>query len=396
MVRFLAVVSVIMVTGCKIDFPEMDPVAERKIEMEAFDLSDVPSIATPERPQSEEFCPGVDQYTVRLPVDEGQPGQASEVRVLLPQRLANGPLPDGPLPTLVMNGSGAYLFSGMSLTDEDMEPMIDYVLKGYAVIGYETDGCQPDFENDPSLTEFTQMAKDYVASKAGLVNAKRAIDYAVERFAEIDADNLYSIGHSSGGKQALLLAQHDERIRGVVAFAPACRMDIGSKMTMARMQGADTQRLINEVNRSMPITHASRSKVPMVLFHSRRDQITTSAEVIAFSLVAGKDAVAIEVKASGHGSVPVAAFEESIEWLAKQTGGMKKATDKDSVNDESVAAVATALPAPVSPGVPNAQHAFEATNVFFRSEPNASTGSNAAMNREIEKTGVRINPYANQ
>ena len=301
-------ISLLGVAGCGLKLPEVKPV-----EYERFDLSEVSLPSSPPRPRGVQITDYAVEYTVDLGAAEGTPGHNSEVRVVLPS-----PLPAGKLPTLVVNGAGAYLFSGMVLADEDIEPMLPYVKQGFAVLAYETDGCQPSFERDPSPSDIASMTRAYVASKGGLVNAKRALDYGLERFPELDPEQLYAIGHSSGGKQALLLAAHDDRIQGCVAFAPACRMDFPSTMTVARIGGPDSGTLTREVNRSMPIAHAKVTKVPLLLVYSPSDRITRPDEVLSYAQAVGPTAKAVPVKCGGHGSVPDAGFPFAMIWLREQ------------------------------------------------------------------------------
>ncbi|MGB7346909.1 MAG: dienelactone hydrolase family protein [Pirellulaceae bacterium] len=295
--------------GCGLKLPEIKPV-----DYERFDLSELEPIAFPPRPAAQLVSANAAEYIVDLGIPDGQPGHDSEVRVILPH-----PTPSGKVPALIVNGAGAYLFSGMVLSDEDIEPLLPYVEQGFAVIAYETDGCQPDFDRDPTASDIAQMTRRYVASKAGLINAQHALSYALEKFPEIDADQLYTIGHSSGAKQALLLAAHDDRIRGCVGFAPACQMDFGSQMTVARIGGGDAAKLSYEVNRSMPLVHAKNTKVPMLLLYSSSDQVTRPAEVLTYAKAVGKNAVAVPVKCSGHGSVPDAGYKFALSWLRAQT-----------------------------------------------------------------------------
>jgi dienelactone hydrolase len=291
-----------------LELPEVKPV-----EYERFDLSDIPSAPFPPRPSGARITDYAVQYVTDLGIPDGQPGHDSEVRVVLPN-----PMPTSQVPALVVNGAGAYLFSGMVLSDEDIEPMLPYVEQGFAIVAYETDGCQPSFDRDPTSADIAQMTRRYVASKAGLINAERALSYALDRFPEIDGDQLYAIGHSSGGKQALLLSTHDERIRGCVAFAPACQMDFGSKMTVARIGGPDGDHLTREVERSMPIAHAKVTDVPMLLVYSASDRITRPTEVLSYAKAVGEGAIAVPVKCGGHGAVPDAGFKLAVAWLRTQ------------------------------------------------------------------------------
>ena len=294
------VIAALSLAGCGIEIPDVQPK-----QFEPFDLTEVASVPHPPRPRGEQITKYAVEYIVDLGVPSGKPGHDSEVRVVLPS-----PMPSGKVPTLVVNGAGAYLFSGMVLADEDIEPMLPYVQQGFAVVAYETDGCQPDFGHDPTPSEFATMARRYVASKAGLINAKRALDFALARFPEIDPDQLYSTGHSSGGKQALLLATHDKRIRGCVAFAPACQMDMGSTMTLARIGGPDATDVAREVSRSMPIAHAKITKKPVLLIYSANDRITRPREVLSYAKAVGNFAMAVPVDCDGHGYVPDAGFPE--------------------------------------------------------------------------------------
>lgn len=305
----VSVAAMTVTVGCNLKLPKIKPP-----KIDKFDLSDIAPIEMPARPQGEQVTAYATEYIVDLGVPEGEPGQDSEVRVVLPTSM-----PSDKVPALIVNGSGAYLFSGMILSDEDIEPMLPYVEQGYAVIAYETDGCQPSFDRDPTASDIAQMTRQYVASKAGLVNAERAIEFALQRFPEIDPNQLYTIGHSSGGKQALLLAAHDERIKGCIGFAPACHLDMASRMTVGRITGPDNAMLSAEIARSMPLSHAKNTKVPMLLVYSASDHITRPTEVINYARAVGKKrAIAVPVKCSGHGSVPTAGFSYATKWLKGQ------------------------------------------------------------------------------
>lgn len=310
--------------GCDLDLADRE-----QPQLERFELSDCPLPDLPRRPAGEFFAPNVLQYAVDLPVADGQPGHASHVRVLLPD-----PLPQGPLPALVFNGAGAYVFSGMTMADADFDALLPYVPHGFALVGYETDGCQKDFSHDPSPFEMRDMARDYAASKAGLINARNAIAFALERFPEIDPQQLYTIGHSSGAKQGLLLAIHDERIRGCVAFAPACRMEFRENMMLSQFTSGDKS-ICQDVNRSMPMVHAATTTTPLLLIHTRRDRVVKSAEVQAYANAVGDVADIREVDCPGHGYVPEEGFELSLAWLAKQM----KASNAQSISHVSRSSV---------------------------------------------------------
>jgi dienelactone hydrolase len=303
---FLCVVGVMLMLP-RINFARPETTA---VQFDRFDLSQVPPVRLPARPQGLQITDYAVEYVVDLGVPDGEPGHDSEVRVVLPTRR-----PNGKVPTLIVNGAGAYLFSGMVLSDEDIEPLLPYVERGFAVVAYETDGCQPDFERDPTPADIIQMTRRYVASKAGLVNATRALDFALNQFPEIDSSQLYTLGHSSGGKQALLLAAHDHRIKGCVAFAPACKLDNSTSKTLSQLKAADQYFLTNEVKRSMPIAHAKVTKVPILLIYSQSDRITRPSEVIGYAKAVGQHARIIPLQGKKHWEVPGAGFNVAIAWF---------------------------------------------------------------------------------
>ena len=391
------VISALVLPGCGLELPEVKPV-----EYERFDISQISATDLPPRPSGAQITDYAVEYVTDLGIPDGQPGHDSEVRVVLPRHM-----PTGKIPALVVNGSGAYLFSGMVLSDEDIEPMLPYVEQGFAVVAYETDGCQPSFEREPSALDIVKMTRRYVASKAGLVNARRALSYALDRFPEIDANQLYAIGHSSGGKQALLLSAHDERIRGCVAFAPACQMDFGSKMTVARIGGADGDRLAREVERSMPLVHAKNTKVPMLLVYSAGDRITRPTEVLTYAKAVGKGAIAVPVQCDGHGEVADAGFKLAVAWLRtqhKKTAGDSSATQlvsqpvEDSVAptpsepvasiEQEAASTQEATSDPETPSVPG-----EPPREQPQPLPQLPVQARSTRDAILNPAGVQHNPY---
>ncbi len=381
----LLLIGTLTLPGCGLALPEVKP-----MELEQFDLSTIPTASLPPRPSGQQITGYAVEYVTDLGIPDGQPGHDSEVRVVLPSRMHSGKVP-----ALVVNGAGAYLFSGMVLSDEDIEPMLPYVEHGYAIIAYETDGCQPSFDHDPTASEIAEMTRHYVASKAGLINAERALSYALDRFPEIDADQLYAIGHSSGGKQALLLSSHDERIRGCVAFAPACQMDFGSKMTVARIGGPDGSHLSREVLRSMPLVHAKVTKTPMLLVYSPNDRITRPAEVLTYAKAVGKVATAIPVRCDGHGAVPDAGLQLALAWLHAQR--KKSLGDAGTANLVSFPAGETSdaspVESPMSTEAPTSTEASEPAELVPQRIPVPSQGVPSPFKSDLPQ-GIRHNPFA--
>ncbi len=388
----LVAIMMLALPGCGFELPEA-----KKPKYDRFDLSKIPPASNPSRPAGVQIADYAVEYVVDLGVPAGQPGHNSEVRVVLPSRM-----PAEKVPALIVNGAGAFLFSGMVLSDEDIEPMLPYVEKGFAIVAYETDGCQPDFTRNPTPAEMSQMTRQYIASKAGLINATRALSYALDRFPEIDAGQLYAIGHSSGGKQALLLSCHDERIRGCVAFAPACRMDLGSKMTVARIGGPDGDVLEREVKRSMPIVHAKATNVPILLIFSPSDEVTRPAEVLAYAKAVGETAKILPVRCGGHGQVPEAGFPLAVTWLHLQSKLHKDTTatnlvsgsaSENVVDTSGTESEPTAAETPEAIAPPSSDEKQQAEAVAMPQRPDPPAQTSPPHKLAPLPTGVQRNPY---
>jgi dienelactone hydrolase len=157
----------------------------------------------------------------------------------------------------------------MGLGEGDQPEHLPYVRAGLAVVAYEVDGHLPDTEY-PSDSAVARAFAEYKASMAGLVNARNAIAYALAQMPEVNPNRLYTAGHSSAARQALLLAEHEPRIKGVVAYNAVADVvgDVGLSMFQleAIMPGAR-----EFLTRSSPLTHVGRLNCAVRIFHSEGD-----------------------------------------------------------------------------------------------------------------------------
>ncbi len=54
------------------------------------------------------------------------------------------------------------------------------------------------------------------AADAGLINARNALEYTLAKVPEVNAKQLFSVGHSSAGTLALLFAEHEPRLQAAL------------------------------------------------------------------------------------------------------------------------------------------------------------------------------------
>ena len=250
--KTLIVVACLALTSCKaIETPKPEP-------------------SLPDLGPAEKLEDGILLHTLTL---EGG-SNPSKLWLYLPEKPAAEKLP-----CILIAPAGAAPFVGMSLGEGDRPEHLPYVRAGFAVAAYEIDG---DLSEDPDDAEIIKAAREFKESEAGLKNARAAIDYLVSKVPSIDSERLYSSGHSSAGTMSLVLAAHEPRIKGCIAFAPAC--DTRGKMgeEIVEELGAEIPGFSEFITRSSPMNLAADIKCPVFLFHAEDDTVVSIDEVVEF------------------------------------------------------------------------------------------------------------------
>jgi dienelactone hydrolase len=218
------------------------------------------------------------------------------------------------LSCILITGAGSNLLSGMQVSEADWPEHIPYVKAGFAVIAYELDG--PSWGDEPE--EMREAFDAFQASRAGLVNARNAIEFATTRVPEINPARIYAAGHSSAGSHALLFAAHEPRLAGVIAYAPATDLPkwFGQRL---RLVSFVLPEAVDFVTQSSPSTHAARIKCPAFLFHAEDDQTCEIADSRAFAQTLktqGTDATLATVPTGDHyDSMIDQGIPQAIQWL---------------------------------------------------------------------------------
>lgn len=288
-------------------------VATRPTERQLFDL---PSGAAPQAKQV--FARPADRYrhyqqqNFEFVLTSDQPGYTGrQFKTLMPD------VPTGTqVPCLFFNPAGATAFNGKSAGMAEVDPMLPYVNAGFAVVIYGTDGGTLKITERTSLKSLAKQAEQYAQAHAGLINARNAIDFVLQEFPQIDPQRLYTIGHSSGGKQALLVAAADPRIAGCVAWAPGCRISDEEAQLLNSLGRLRRGLPVSMLEQSNPMLFAKRINVPLLLVHSASDEVVPSEDVLEFGkLVRGADIQA--VRSQSHFDIPDAALSMTQQWLTR-------------------------------------------------------------------------------
>lgn len=187
----------------------------------------------------------------------------------------------GKLPLVLVPPAGSTLFVGMDLSDGDRAEHYPYVRAGFAVASFEIDGHVPNL-NGASDAAVARGAREFRASRAGLDNAKVALDFVLAKVPNVDPGRVYVAGHSSAGTLALLVAEYEPRVKACAAYA-ACT-DVEKRLAPAA--GFLDQAIPGYrdfLRTSSPKTHAAKLTCPLLLFHARDDTTVLPSESTNFA-----------------------------------------------------------------------------------------------------------------
>jgi dienelactone hydrolase len=288
-----------------------------------FEVVTVPLPAFPNRGQNRQMLePGVTREEVSFGARGGYynpPGHGGILWIYLPE----GEHAPGSLPCILVCGAGSTMLDGMSLTDRDAEgggdvpEHIPYAKAGFAVIAYELDGPgDDDLDNSRAYEAFRE-------SRAGLVNARNALEYVLAKVPEVNPKQIYSAGHSSAGSMSLLFAEHEPRLAGCIAYAPCTDVPGFIDEARIRMYAFSHRGIADFVVQSSPNTHESRLNCPVFLFHAEDDGNVDVEETETFAASLkqkGRD-VTLKIVPTGdhYDSMIEEGIPAAIQWLKTKT-----------------------------------------------------------------------------
>jgi|GEM_PF-4692653 len=210
------------------------------------------------------------------------------------------------LPCVIIAAAGSNLINGMKLAEGDRPEHLPYVKKGMAVVAISLDGAYKgnldlnDF-NDP---KFYNASGSYFKSRAGIQNARYALDLIDRRIPSIDMKRIYAVGHSSAGAFALLLAAHEPRIKKCVAMNAITDVEMRYKKDiMLYLKDSQIKWLYNGMLDTSPILNVERVNCPVFLFHTVDDEIVEiehSRKYYRKMKALGKEVVIKEVERGNH------------------------------------------------------------------------------------------------
>lgn len=260
----------------------------------------------------------------RSPSDPGVSGSTSipgsQMDMIL--YLPSGTHPSRSLPCVMIAAAGTTLLEGNGCFDESYQAeTIPYVQQGFAVLGYSLDG--PLTSETPSNREVMTAFNQFRAAHAGLVNARNAMEFLLQRVPAVDPTKIFAAGHSSAGTLSLLLAAHENRLAGAVAYAPCIDLEtrLADYVSDPRVQLL-LPGITDFVRQESPLNHVTSMKSPIFLFHAEGDANSPFEESQRLAAMLSAQGTPCQLEAVPDGdhyeSMLAEGIPRAIAWLRKQ------------------------------------------------------------------------------
>jgi dienelactone hydrolase len=293
-----------------------EPFPLARVKIPAF-----PGLATPQTLQEG----AISIYQVDLaPANPGnmQPGARMKLRVYLPA----GEHPERSLGCVLVGPAGTNLMTGNDIDDASYHTeTLPYAQAGYVVVTFSLDGPVPAGADASSGPVLLNCYRDFSAAFAGLANARIALEFVLDKLPQVDPQRIFAAGHSSAGTLALLFAEHEPRLKGCIAYAPA--VDIESHLSMITripLLRGQLPGIVDFAKRSSPKTHVAQLTCPLFLFWAFDDPLAGGDVLTQFSgeLTRLGHGPTIKTVATGGHYEPMVnpGISLAIEWLRSLPG----------------------------------------------------------------------------
>ncbi len=265
------------------------------------------------------FYDGSEAYFVSISGQSG-PGGSMQFRVYLPA----GTHAKASLPCVLVAPAGTNLLYGAALDTGDYhDEALPYAEAGMAVVCYSLDGDFPESEQADEAKYTLGLTRAYgqfMAAKAGVVNGRNALEFALQKLPQIDPQRIYCAGHSSAATLSLLLAAEEPRIAACVAYAPITNLE--TRLGEAARDAA-TRRLLpglaGYLKTGSPLQHVDDYHCPLFIFHARDDSNepfeSTAAFVAKLQATSATVKLATVNRGDHYQSMIDQGIPQAIQWL---------------------------------------------------------------------------------
>jgi dipeptidyl aminopeptidase/acylaminoacyl peptidase len=306
-ISFSLALAVAGLTGCNQE-PTPSPVVKKAAPSVA--PAPAPVVTFPELGPSRLIQPGIQFREAALQ----RGGVPMRVWYYQPAKAADK------LALVLVPPAGSTLFVGMDLGDGDRPEHYPYVRAGFAVASFEIDGHVPNLRQAPDAVVL-QGARAFRDAQAGLANARTALDFVLAKVPQIDPKRVYIAGHSSAATLALLVAEHEPRVKACCAYAPVTDVEARLAPAIPSLDGA-IPGYRDFLRFSSPRTHAHKLKCPVFLFHAQDDgnvPIRQSTDFAAQLKKTNPHVTLVRAASGGHyDSMIREGIPKGITWLKQR------------------------------------------------------------------------------
>jgi dienelactone hydrolase len=268
----------------------------------------------PELGTGRTVAPGVVVHEIQLTTG-GLPGDGT-LWVYLPEKPSAKSIP-----CVLIGACPNTLIWGHELSDHDRPEHLYYARAGFAVVAYAVSGSAENAarlsDKDPVLIA---AAREYRDADVGLADARRAFDYLAAKIPAIDAQRVYAVGHDSAGTLALLVAEHEPRLAGCVAFAPL--IDVEKWVNgMLQVFNPGLPGYGDFVRNSSPLNHTDSLRCPLLLFQTEAvNQLADAAGFVERIKLNNADVTFLRVPTTNYDPETAESMPRVVRWLKEQSG----------------------------------------------------------------------------
>ncbi|WP_309399588.1 prolyl oligopeptidase family serine peptidase [Cerasicoccus maritimus] len=229
-----------------------------------------------------------DVHVLQVKTHGSEPAQNMQLRIYLPAGAEDAA--PGSLPCVLVAPAGTDLLSGAMLGELDDEAYHDetlpYAEAGIVTVFYSIDGGGEDyFYDDDSMMEAASSQYDqFRDAQAGILNGRYALEFVLAELPMVNPEQIYTAGHSSAGTLSLLLAMHEPRVAGCLAYAPGVDIEVfHAELLDTPLIGLIFPNVKNFLRKSSPINNVEKLQCPTFLFQSMEDEVVEIGEFNAFT-----------------------------------------------------------------------------------------------------------------
>ena len=204
-------------------------------------------------------------YEIRMPAGDHAP---KSLPCLVVAQYQNDLLTREPLP---QEQRGGFPMMGAAIT------------KNAVTIQYWLSGKARDWRKDGvDKGDMKEAIAEFRKTQGGLLNAQLAVDLALS-LPEVDPQRIYTAGDQESGLIALLLAEHDDRLRGCIVTDPIT--DLVAYYGQQRLDelSVDLAEMSHFAIRHSPITHVDKIRCPVFLAQSKNERRAPREQSMAFA-----------------------------------------------------------------------------------------------------------------